>query len=558
VSTAVASSAPPGVEHPSLVPALLLADSLRPGTQPDRPRRRVRRTVRDWVVDVTLFLAAVAVGVLLLGEALSRPVPPPDQLLFFDLVAGSLGCLLLWGRRRWPVGVAVVLALIASFSDMGGVACLIALFTVAVHRSWRTVLAVAALNLVSLAFYVHWRPDPNLPTPLLAALGVVLTAAVVAWGMFVRARRQLVVSLRERAVRAEGEQRLRVAQAQQLERTRIAREMHDVLAHRLSLLSMHAGALEFRPDAPPQQVAQAAGVIRASAHAALADLREVIGVLRDSADGTLTDRPQPTLGDVPALVEESRRAGLRVRMEFRAPEFTMVPAVTGRTVYRVVQEALTNVRKHASGTVAEVRLSGRPGAGLEVEVRNPAPTGGELRGALPGAGHAPDVVLMDIRMPRLDGLTATERLRARPGGPAVIVLTTFDADAQVLRALRAGASGFLLKDTPPAAIVDAVRRVAAGEPMLSPTVTRQLIAHVAAADGADGRGERARRLLDQLTEREHEVAVAVGRGLSNADIAAELYMSVATVKAHVSPLLVKLQAANRVQVALLVHDAGLV
>ncbi len=178
------------------------------------------------------------------------------------------------------------------------------------------------------------------------------------------------------------------------------------------------------------------------------------------------------------------------------------------------------------------------------------------------AEHAPDVVLMDIRMPQVDGLTATERLRARPDGPEVIVLTTFDADASVLRALRAGASGFLLKDTPPAAIVEAVRRVAAGEPMLSPTVTRQLMAHVAeaegTADGPDARRAAALALLGRLSEREHEVALAVGRGLSNAQIAAEAYLSVATVKAHVSRLLTKLEASNRVQVALVVHDAGLV
>ena len=174
---------------------------------------------------------------------------------------------------------------------------------------------------------------------------------------------------------------------------------------------------------------------------------------------------------------------------------------------------------------------------------------------------SPDVVLMDVRMARIDGLTATERLAARPGGPLVIVLTTFDADAAVLRALRAGASGFLLKDTPPADIVAAVRRVAEGEPMLSPTVTRQLMAHVARLDpgaAADGdRRGRARRRLDQLSERERDVALAVGRGLSNAQIGAELYLSVATVKAHVSRLLTKLDVANRVQVALLTHDAEL-
>ena len=174
---------------------------------------------------------------------------------------------------------------------------------------------------------------------------------------------------------------------------------------------------------------------------------------------------------------------------------------------------------------------------------------------------SPDVVLMDIRMPRTDGLTATERLLQRRDAPAVIVLTTFDADDQVLRALRAGASGFLVKDTPPAAIVEAVRRVAEGEPMLSPTVTRRLIAHVAAAapvPPVEDRAGRARARLDQLSDREREVALAVGRGLSNAQIGAELYLSVATVKAHVSRLLVKLDLANRVQVALLMHDAELV
>jgi DNA-binding NarL/FixJ family response regulator len=173
----------------------------------------------------------------------------------------------------------------------------------------------------------------------------------------------------------------------------------------------------------------------------------------------------------------------------------------------------------------------------------------------------PDVVLMDIRMPRTDGLTATEALIGRPGAPAVIVLTTFDADDQVLRALRAGASGFLLKDTPPAAIVDAVRRVADGEPMLSPAVTRRLIAHVSAvqpAAPAEARQQQARTRLAGLSDREREVALAVGRGLSNAQVGAELYLSVATVKAHVSRLMVKLELANRVQVALLVHDADLV
>ena len=170
--------------------------------------------------------------------------------------------------------------------------------------------------------------------------------------------------------------------------------------------------------------------------------------------------------------------------------------------------------------------------------------------------HRPDVVLMDIRMPGMDGLAATEELSRRERAPQIIVLTTFDADDHVLRALRAGAAGFLLKDTPPPDILRAIRLVAAGDAMLSPAVTRRLIEHVA-DDGLGGRRAHACELLDRLTDREREVAVAIGQGKSNAEIAGELYMSVATVKAHVSRLLQKLELDNRVQIALLAHDAGI-
>jgi DNA-binding NarL/FixJ family response regulator len=169
--------------------------------------------------------------------------------------------------------------------------------------------------------------------------------------------------------------------------------------------------------------------------------------------------------------------------------------------------------------------------------------------------HRPDVVLMDIRMPRVDGVAATRLLRTQPDPPAVLVLTTFDADELVVRALQAGAGGFLLKDTPPTEIVRAIELLHAGDSMLSPTVTRRLIAPVAGDSDAGARQERARERMALLSEREREVALAVGQGLANADIATELHMSVATVKAHVSRLLAKLEVDNRVQIALLVHDA---
>ncbi|GAA2625888.1 response regulator transcription factor [Dactylosporangium fulvum] len=166
----------------------------------------------------------------------------------------------------------------------------------------------------------------------------------------------------------------------------------------------------------------------------------------------------------------------------------------------------------------------------------------------------PDVVLMDIRMPRMDGLAALEALQAAGSAPAVVVLTTFDTDDHVLRALRLGAHGFLLKDTPPLAILDAVRRVAAGEQMLSPSVVKQLIARIV-HDESDERRRNAARTLDTLTPRERDVAEAVAEGRSNAEISGALHMSVATVKTYVSRILAKLGCANRVQVAILVHEA---
>jgi len=168
--------------------------------------------------------------------------------------------------------------------------------------------------------------------------------------------------------------------------------------------------------------------------------------------------------------------------------------------------------------------------------------------------HGPDVVLMDLRMPRVDGITATRRLRARPRPPEVIVLTTFDTDDNILQALRAGASGFLLKDTPPARIAEAIRQVAAGEPILSPRITRRLMDRVVVQAGAYA---RARASLETLSPRERDVVVAIGRGHNNAEIAGALDMTLATVKSHVSHVLAKLDLDNRTQIALLAHDAGL-
>ena len=195
----------------------------------------------------------------------------------------------------------------------------------------------------------------------------------------------------------------------------------------------------------------------------------------------------------------------------------------------------------------------------DITVVGEAADGADVRGAV--AEHRPDVVLMDVRMPGVDGIAATEELRSGDGaGPQVLVLTTFDADATVVRALRAGAAGYLLKHTEPERIVEAVRRAAAGEPVLSPSVARALMDRVAGQDPAEGsqaprRRERARARLALLSDRERQVAEAVTVGLSNAEIAERLYMSMGTVKAHVSSALTKLDLSGRIQLALLTHDA---
>lgn len=340
---------------------------------------------RERVVDAISVLVSLAVPLgYWIALAAGRTVAEqPIQRV--DLVLATLVAPLMWWRRRWPVSISVVVSVVAAIATLASLAQGIALITVAIHRRPRLVAVATAVFVVSGAAYSVIRPSPDLPFWVTLLLVVLIAVGLVAWGSFLKARRALLDSLRERARRAEDEQNRRVEQARQLERTRIAREMHDVLAHRISLLSLHAGALEFRPDAPPDEIAKAAGVIRTSAHQALQDLRDVIGVLRaDGTDGD-RDRPQPTLGDVPALVTEARRAGATIDLDVRVDDPPAVPAVVGRTAYRVVQEGLTNARKHARGAAVRVTVSGEQGDGLTVEVRNWLPLRAETS-PIPGAG----------------------------------------------------------------------------------------------------------------------------------------------------------------------------
>jgi signal transduction histidine kinase len=342
----------------------------------------LRRSQRDWVIDGALFLLAVAVGASALHDQVGRGLGGP--LLVLDVVGGATLCLALWWRRRWPFALGLASVPMQGFSSSAGVAALIILFTVAAYRRWQLSVLIAGLQLAMLPVYRNVQPDDDtLPPWAYFALVTLAMTAVVAWGMFVGGRRQ---SRQERVRHAKAEQQLLVDQARQAERTRIAREMHDVLAHRISLLSLHAGALEFRPDAPPDEVARAAAVIRASAHQALEDLRAVIGILRDGADGEAPQPPQPTLAALPGLLEESRAAGMRLHADVRVADLATVPDSVGRHALRIVQEALTNARKHAAAAAVDLLLEGAPGDGLTIEVRNPAPVLPAGGPGIPGAG----------------------------------------------------------------------------------------------------------------------------------------------------------------------------
>ena len=274
---------------------------------------------------------------------------------------------------RWAVPVAVLLSLLAAVSPAATPPATMAVLLVACWRRFGVAVAVAAIGIAAHLIRGGWQPISGLPYGWYAVLVCVAYAGLVGWGTVVRAHQALIFSLRDRAERAEADQARRVSEARTAERARIAREMHDVLAHRLSLLATYAGALAYRPDAPPDQVSRAAEVVRSGVHQALDELREVIGVLRDDSlpDLAAASRPLPGLADLPELIGENRAAGMRIETGGDAWSAAGLPDAAGRTAYRVVQEGLTNARKHAPGQPVTVTLGGGPGEGLDVSLVNP-------------------------------------------------------------------------------------------------------------------------------------------------------------------------------------------
>jgi signal transduction histidine kinase len=336
------------------------------------------------LADLALFGFAAALGGLALGYLWHSHGEVLDVL---DLVSGVVACLALWWRRDYPVAVTLVAFGAAWFSPLALGAGLVAMGTAASRARGRALVLIALLAVLGSVVFPLVNPTAGEMLKI-GFPAFLLTVFAFGCGLYARARRELVASLRERAARLEADQQHSVEQAREAERRRIAWEMHDVLAHRLSLLSVHAGALEFRPDALPGEIAQAAGVIRASAAAALSELRQVITVLREDSDAA-AEPPQPELAQLRGLLEESSAAGMTLREHLDLTAAEPLPAATQRAVYRVVQEGLTNARKHAPGAIVDVTVTGTEQAGLIAEIVSRRTPGVLPSVAAPQARRAP-------------------------------------------------------------------------------------------------------------------------------------------------------------------------
>ena len=349
-----------------------------------------------WRYLLALVWALPSIATSLTDQDLFWEAPPVFYgSLVLKLLGVSAAVVLIRFRRRAPMLVVVSLSALSSVTVMLGGFASWGIASLCTRRRWKEILPAGAVFIGFQLLSGPVRRGLGLPTvtvlrvndtplqepwPLIVGGGVLLlyTVVLVAIGMYTGARRELIASMRAQVEQAEREQQLRVAQGQAAERQRIAREMHDVLAHRISLVSMYSGALAYRDDLNPGQTHEIAETIRENANLALTELRGVLGSLRGQ-DG---DRPQPTLADLPGLIADNRAAGLRIEFSGVALE-GLSPAVS-RHAYRIVQEGLTNARKHAPGAKVEVRLSGDPDSGLRIELRNPVNGRGA---AVPGGGY---------------------------------------------------------------------------------------------------------------------------------------------------------------------------
>lgn len=347
------------------------------------------RTARDWIVDWSLFLisSAFAVAMTMQNDG------SLEHLWIVNGLFGGLACISLFWRRSHPLAVGIFTSVASGLAGASGVAWLIALYNSALRLDRNRFIWVLAISAVGFVTYPFLYPDDEMGVLTTAALGIGVAGTAIGLGILARARREHVMTLVAAGAVAEREQRLREEQAREAERHRIAREMHDVLAHRISLLSLHAGALEYRDDISPEDISKAAGVIRASAQDALQELRDVIGVMRTRADEG-NDPPQPGIADISLLVDRFRDAGVRIDYEVEAGLDDALSAADGRTLYRVVQEGLTNASKHAPGARVSVILRRDADRYVEVLIDNRLAAGAEI-GAV--ALSEPGVGLIGLR-----------------------------------------------------------------------------------------------------------------------------------------------------------------
>lgn len=357
------------------------------------------RARRAWAVTWRMLLGTfMGVGALL--TAYTGPVDQRQAILptgwwAADVAIGLVVAVVYARRHRDPLllcGLVIVLGTVSVASS--GFATL-ALVSLATRRRWLEVTAGSALffcaSLVNdRLLVVTAEPGEDVRTVLLLSvvLSFVTTALLAVTGLFIGGRRALVTSRRDQALALRREADVRAESARAAERNRIAREMHDVLAHRLSLVALHAGALEYRAELDPDQVRETAAVVRESAHEALVELREVLGLLRDTDNADELSRPQPTFAQVGELVAGTRATGAPVALELdrvAEDDLARLPVSTSRHLYRVMQETLTNASKHAPGAPVHVRVHGSPGERIGIEVRNRMPVG-PLQAPLPSSG----------------------------------------------------------------------------------------------------------------------------------------------------------------------------
>lgn len=351
----------------------------------DRPSSEEIQPPLTWRGHAWRLAACGLISAVVWSTAIRDELESNRVLFGVEVVLGLVSYVLVSQRRRAPVMVAMVTALLSGFSAIATGPAILAAVSLATHRVAWSVTVVGLTNVATGAFYALFAPI-RLREPVWVGVPIVVavTVAVMAWGLYLGSRRELMWTLRQRITRAESEQELRLAQARSTERERIAREMHDVLAHRITQISMQAGALAFRDDLAADQLRRGLGEIQAKSNEAIHDLRGVLGVLRDAATGRLVDGPQPTYSEIAGLIAESRAHGVNVELIDRVDRSVeVVPDVVGRALYRIVQEGLTNSAKHAPGAHVSVELSGSPGHGIDVLVRNPL---GFRAGSASGAG----------------------------------------------------------------------------------------------------------------------------------------------------------------------------